>query len=98
MSQKTLKIAGCVLSIALGLLFALSAFLKLTQNEAALAQAASIGFSADTYFVIATHLQHQQPAGMAIAVQMLLWITLAVRFPQFLKSLFSKARPSYQQF
>lgn len=52
MSQKTQKTIGWVLSIILGLLFVSSAFLKLTQNETALAQAASAGLSANTYRLI----------------------------------------------
>jgi len=36
---------------------------------------------------IATHLQHQQPAGIAVAVQILLWITIVIRFPEFLERL-----------
>lgn len=49
MSQKTIKRSGWILTILLGLLFALSAFMKLSQNETALAQAASLGIDADTY-------------------------------------------------
>ena len=52
MSQKTLKITGLVLTIILGLLFTMSAFMKLTQNEEAVAQALKIGFSASTYQMI----------------------------------------------
>lgn len=52
MPKKINKIAGWVLTILLGLLFAMSAFLKLTQNEAAITQAASIGFDASTYRLI----------------------------------------------
>jgi len=49
MSQKTINITGWVLSIALGLLLAMSAFMKLSQNETAVAQAAGIGLDAATY-------------------------------------------------
>jgi len=52
MSQKTIRITGWILSILLASLFAMSAFLKLTQNEAALAQATSMGFDAGTYQLI----------------------------------------------
>lgn len=52
MSKKINKIAGLVLTVLLGLLFAMSAFMKLSYNETALAQAASIGFDAHTYWVI----------------------------------------------
>lgn len=52
MPKKINKIAGWVLTILLGLLFALSAFMKLSQNEAAIAQAATIGFDANTYRLI----------------------------------------------
>lgn len=52
MPKKINKIAGWVLTILLGLLFALSAFMKLSQNEAAIAQAAAIGFDANTYRLI----------------------------------------------
>lgn len=52
MPKKINKIAGWVLTISLGLLFAISAFMKLSKNEAALAQAAAIGFDANTYFFI----------------------------------------------
>jgi len=52
MSQKTLKITGLVLTIILGLLFTMSAFMKLTQNEEAVAQALKIGFSVSTYQMI----------------------------------------------
>lgn len=124
MSHKTIKTSGWILSIALALLFALSAFLKLTQNEAALAQAASMGIDANTYRLIgfiealalilfivprtgllgallliaymggaiATHLQHQQPVALAVTVQALVWIALALRFPEVLQPLFPAAR------
>lgn len=114
MSQKTIKITGWVLSILLALLFTMSAFMKLTQNEAAIAQASAVGIDATTYLyigiveiislilfliprtailgtlllvaymggAIATHLQHQQPIGMAVGVQVVLWITAFVRFPE----------------
>lgn len=52
MSQKTTGRIGLGLSILLAALFALSAFLKLTQQEAAVAQAASVGIDAGTYQLI----------------------------------------------
>ncbi|MES3017977.1 MAG: DoxX family protein [Bacteroidota bacterium] len=114
MSQKTIKITGWALTIILGLLLTMSAFMKLTQNEEAVTQAAGLGFSASTYLLIgvveiislvlfiiprtgvlgtlllaaylggaiATHLQHQQPVMMPVIVQMVLWITAVIRFPE----------------
>lgn len=52
MSQKAIKITGWALTIVLALLFTMSAFMKLTQNETALAQAASFGIDARTYLFI----------------------------------------------
>src|SRR5690606_2334445 len=49
MSSKSLKITGWVLTLALAVLFTMSAFMKLTQNEAAIAQAANYGIDATTY-------------------------------------------------
>jgi hypothetical protein len=121
MSSKSVKITGWVLTAVLGLLFSFSAFLKITQNEDAIAQASAIGFDAATYRIIgfveiaslilfifprtallgalllvaymggaiATHLQHQQPIGMAVGVQVVLWVTVAVRFPDLLQRVFS---------
>lgn len=114
MSEKTNKIIGWTLTIILGLLFTMSAFMKLTQNAEAVAQAAAIGIDAGTYQIIGiieivslvlfviprtgilgtllliaylggaivTHLEHQQPIFMAVAVQILLWVTAFVRFPE----------------
>ncbi len=114
MSQKTTGRIGWTLTFLLAVLFALSAFLKLTQQEAAVAQAAAVGIDAGTYqligvielialllFVvprtgvlgallliaymggaIVTHLQHQQPVGMAIVIQSLVWVAAALRFPE----------------
>ena len=119
MSQKTISIAGWVLTIVLALLFTMSAFMKLSQNEAAQAQAAALGLSGATYQIIglveilalilfliprtgvvgalfliaymggaiATHLEHGQPVTMAVAVQVLLWIATALRFPELLQRL-----------
>lgn len=121
MSQKTTKITGWVLNIILTLLFTMSIFMKLTQNETALAQASSFGIDATTYFfigiieiislvlfliprtgiigtlllasymggAIVTHLQHQQPITMAVIIQMLLWITAFIRFPELKERLLS---------
>ncbi|PWJ53904.1 DoxX-like protein [Dyadobacter jejuensis] len=52
MSQKTMKIAGWVLTIILGLLFTMSAFMKITQNETALTQASEFGLDANTFLLI----------------------------------------------
>jgi hypothetical protein len=52
MPKKINKIAGWGLTIILGLLFTFSAFLKLSQNETALTQAAAMGFDATTYRLI----------------------------------------------
>jgi len=114
MSQKAIKITGWTLTIILGLLFTMSAVMKLTQNETAIAQASSFGIDATTYLIIGvveiislilfiiprtgilgtmllvaylggaivTHLQHQQPIAMAVIIQIVLWITAFVRFPE----------------
>ena len=52
MSQKASKIIGWILTVILGLLLAMSAFLKVAQNETAIAQASAIGIDATTYQVI----------------------------------------------
>ena len=123
MSQKTISIIGWILTTILGLVFTMSAFMKLTQNETALEQAASIGLDATTYLyigivevislvlfiiprtgvvgallliaymggAIATHLQHQQPIAIAVSIQILLWITAYVRFPELKQRLFASA-------
>ncbi|MEL1243050.1 DoxX family protein [Flavobacterium sp. DGU11] len=120
MSQRTIKITGWSLTAILGLLFAMSAFMKISLNETALEQASSFGINATTYrfigvleiislllFIIprtgvlgtmllvaylggaiVTHLQHQQPVAMAITIQILLWITAFVRFPELKQRLF----------
>ncbi|HLW42635.1 MAG TPA: DoxX family protein [Flavobacterium sp.] len=114
MSQKAIKITGWSLTIILGLLFTMSAFTKLAQNEEALAQASTFGLDATTYqfigiieiialilFIIprtgvlgtlllvaylggaiVTHLQHQEPIATAVIIQMVLWITAFIRFPE----------------
>lgn len=120
MSKKAIKITGWAMTIILGLLFTMSAFMKLTQNETALAQASSFGIDATTYqfigiieiislilFIIprtgilgtmllvaylggaiVTHLQHQEPIAVAVIIQILLWITAYVRFPELKQRLF----------
>jgi uncharacterized membrane protein YphA (DoxX/SURF4 family) len=52
MSQKTSKIIGWTLSILLAFMFIMSAVMKLTQNETAIAQATSVGIDATTYMYI----------------------------------------------
>jgi len=121
MSEKIVRAGGWLLTIALGGLLAMSAWMKLTQSEIALEQAASVGIDAGTYRVIGvielfslilfiiprtgvvgallliaymggaivTHLQHQQSIAMAVGVQILLWITAALRFPELRQRLFS---------
>lgn len=121
MSQKAIKITGWTLTIILALLFTMSAFMKLTQNETALAQASSFGIDATTYqFIgiievislilfliprtgilgtlllvaymggaIVTHLQHQQPIAVAVIIQILLWVTAFIRFPELKQRIFS---------
>lgn len=49
MSQKAIKITGWGMTIVLALVFTMSAFMKVTQNETALEQASSIGLDASTY-------------------------------------------------
>lgn len=117
MIQKIARISGWGLTILLALLFAMSAFMKLSHNEEAVAQAASIGIDATTYQLIgvveavalllflvprtglvgallliaymggaiATHVQHQQPLFLAVAVQVLVWVAVALRFPEVLQ-------------
>lgn len=114
MSQKTIKIIGWVLTVILAFLFIMSASMKLTQNETAVAQASTFGIDATTYLfigiieiislilfiiprtgiigtlllaaylggAIVTHLQHQEPIAMAVIIQMILWITAFIRFPE----------------
>lgn len=52
MSQKATRIIGWTLTILLGLLFTMSALMKLTQNETAMAQASSMGMDAVTFQII----------------------------------------------
>ena len=124
MSQKTIKIMGWSLTTILGALFVFSAFLKLSQNSTALAQAAAFGFNQTTYLLIGiieitslvlfiiprtgvlgtlllvaylggaivTHLQHQQPIVMPVVVQIILWITAVIRFPELRLRLFNKPK------
>lgn len=52
MSQKAIKITGWALTVILGLLFTMSALMKLTKNDEVMAQAISIGFDPLTYQII----------------------------------------------
>ena len=120
MSQKTIKVMGLILTAILGLLFTMSAIIKITLNDTALAQAAAFGISTATYqfigvieivslllFIIprtgvlgtmllvaylggaiVTHLQHQQPIAIAVSVQVLLWVTAIVSFPELGRRIF----------
>ena len=38
---------------------------------------------------IVTHLEHQQPLGMAVTVSVLVWITAVIRFPELRQRLFT---------
>lgn len=121
MSQKAIKITGWALTIILGLVFTMSAFMKLTQNEEAIAQAAAIGLEANTYLLIGiveitallffifpktgvlgtlllvaylggaivTHLLNQQPILVPVIIQVVLWITAIIRFPELRMRLIS---------
>ena len=52
MSQKTINITGWSLTVLLGILFTMSAFMKLNQNDATVAQAASLGIEAGSFQLI----------------------------------------------
>lgn len=52
MSKKTIKVIGWTLTAVIGFLFAMSAFLKLTLNEAAVTQAATFGIDSSTYLIL----------------------------------------------
>jgi DoxX-like family len=52
MSLKTIKIIGWIFSGLLVIVFAGSAFMKLSQNPEAITRAASFGFSRETNFII----------------------------------------------
>jgi len=41
---------------------------------------------------IATHLEHQQPIAMAVAVQVLVWITAVLRFPELKERLLASPK------
>lgn len=129
MTKRINNISGWVLTLLLGLLFALSSFLKLSYNPTALAQASSMGFDAQTYWyiglieltalvlflipktglfgsllliaymggAIATHLQHSQSIFVAVVVQALVWVSLALRYPDFLQQLLPAARKQIKQ-
>lgn len=122
MSSKTRKIIGWIFSGLLVVVFAGSAFMKLSQNPEAIARAASFGFSRENNFIIglleiislilfliprtgviggmfllaylggsiATTLQHQQSIAVPVAVQIVLWITMFIRFPQVSQRLLLK--------
>jgi DoxX-like family len=119
MSHKTIKITGYTLTILLTLLFAFSAFSKLTLNATALGQATFLGIPAETYrllgvlelislvlFIwprtglvgsilliaymggaIASGVQHLQPVMIPVIIEVLLWSTVAIRFPEVLQRL-----------
>lgn len=121
MSNKAIKITGWVMTIILGLILTMSALMKLTQNETALAQASSFGIDATVYqfigmieiislilFIIprtgilgtlllvaylggaiVTHLQHHEPIAVAVIIQILLWFTAYIRFPELKQRLIS---------
>lgn len=121
MSNKAFKITGWVLTGILALLFGMSTFLKLSQSDVAVEQAASIGVDYSTYWMIgivelislllfivprtaiigsllliaymggaiATHVQQHQPIIMAVIIQIILWITVAIRFPEVRQRIFA---------
>ena len=127
MSLKTIKIIGWVFSGLLVMVFAGSAFMKLSQNPEAITRAASFGFSRETNFIIglveivslilfliprtgviggmflvaylggaiATTLQPQQSVAVPIIVQIVLWITMFIRFPPVSQKLLLKAGNKY---
>jgi hypothetical protein len=41
---------------------------------------------------IATHLEHQQPVAMAVIVQILVWVTAIIRFPEFRQRIFTNKK------
>jgi len=130
MIQKAIKITGWVFTLILGLLFTMSAVVKLTQNEIALAQASNFGITPDTYVfiglieiislilfiiprtgvlgtlllaaymggAIATHLQHQEPVAVAVVVQVLVWVTAFIRFPELTQRVLSSPKIKLKSF
>lgn|SRR5690554_5934586 len=130
MTQKAIKITGWVFTLILGLLFTMSAVVKLTQNEIALAQASNFGITPDTYVfiglieiislilfiiprtgvlgtlllaaymggAIATHLQHQEPVAVAVVVQVLVWVTAFIRFPELTQRVLSSPKIKLKSF
>ncbi len=130
MTQKAIKITGWVFTLILGLLFTMSAVVKLTQNEMALAQASNFGITPDTYVfiglieiislilfiiprtgvlgtlllaaymggAIATHLQHQEPVAVAVVVQVLVWVTAFIRFPELTQRVLSSPKIKLKSF
>jgi hypothetical protein len=129
MLQKVLKTTGWVLTIILALFFAVSAYLKLSENATAVLQATTFGLSLSTYkflavieiislilFVIprtgvlgslllvaylggaiATHLEHGEPIATAVIFQILLWITITIRFPELWQRLLQSPKLSKGQ-
>lgn len=121
MSQKSITITGWTLTALLGLVFAMSAISKFSQDASAAEHAAAMGLDVSTLQFIAfveiisfilfaiprtgilgtlllaaylggaivTHLEHQQPMVMAVAIQALLWITAVIRFPELRQRLFA---------
>lgn len=119
MSSKTRKLIGWIFTGVLVVVFAGSAFTKLSQNPEATARAANFGFSPETNFLIgiieivslilfliprtaviggmflvaylggaiATTTQHHVPVTIPIVVQIVLWITMFIRFPALLQRL-----------
>ncbi len=51
-TERLMHIAGWTLAILLGALLTMSAFMKITQDESAVAQAAGIGIDAATYRLV----------------------------------------------
>ncbi len=118
--QKIVKILGWVLTGIVSLLLIFSAFLKITQNELAVAQATAAGININTYQIIGviellavvlfiiprtgvvgtlllaaymggaivTHLVHQEPYIMPLTIQVIVWITAVIRFPELRERLY----------
>lgn len=123
-STKAIRLTGLVFTVVLGLLFTMSAFLKLTLDETTIAQASSFGMDATTYqfigiieiislilFIIprtgilgtmlliaylggaiVTHLQHQESFATPVIIQIILWITAYIRFPELRQRLLTNTR------
>ena len=114
MSQKTISTIGWTLTILLGFLFTMSAWMKISQDPTAISQASSMGIDANTYLIIgiieiislilfiiprtgiigslllmayiggaiATHLQHNEPILLVVVIEIVIWITAFIRFPE----------------